>query len=184
MKATPYVVGAGVAVLVIAVLLLSRSYPGLLRAAEAGVAVLVIAVLLLWGYFKGSAKDTGGKVQWIDVNKLERGPVLRESLTKEQMARLEQIHQTFAEVDGFTLDKRLDDFKRDHDPDRELAVWERMTRAYQRFVASRNDLSLEAKKEVYRVVLLRSMATEEEVLARQKNSVLSQDDARTIMRDY
>ncbi|MBI3465203.1 MAG: hypothetical protein HY000_19430 [Planctomycetes bacterium] len=69
------------------------------------------------------------------------------------------------------------------DPDRELLVWERMAKAYQAYCNGRT-LSPNAKKEVYRVVLLRSMAPEQEVLERIKLEELSREDAIAVMKGY
>ena len=72
---------------------------------------------------------------------------------------------TFADVDGTPLEKWIDDFKRDRDPEGSIRIWEDMQVAYKRYLDGR-DLSLEARKEVYKVVLFRSMASEQDVLSR------------------
>jgi hypothetical protein len=66
-------------------------------------------------------------------------------------------------------------------PERELSLWESMATAYETFTTSRT-LTLAAKKEVFGVVLLRSGAPEEEVLKHLKLKVLTEKDARDIMR--
>ena len=55
-----------------------------------------------------------------------------------------------------------------------------MATAYETFTASRN-LTLDAKKEVFQVVLLRSGEPEEQVLQHLKLTALTQKDAREIM---
>ncbi len=65
-------------------------------------------------------------------------------------------------------------------PDNELKIWEAMATAYETFTASRN-LTLDAKKEVFQVVLLRSGEPEEQVLQHLKLTALTQKDAREIM---
>jgi hypothetical protein len=122
-----------------------------------------------------------GKTVWVDPKTISEGPIQHESLTPEQLARIDKIHQTFAEVDSSTREKQIDGFKRDLHPDRELEMWEQMAKSYQRFVDARH-LSLEAKKEVFKVVLMRSMASEEEALDHLKLNILSRDEAKAIMR--
>lgn len=123
-------------------------------------AVLVVAVVAVafWSRRRSSPAGSVGDVQWVDPGTLRRGPVRHEKLSAVQMARIERLHQTFAEVDDSTLDQWVDNFKREMHPDREIEVWERMAAAYTRFTRSRS-LSKDAKREAHQVVLLRSMAS-------------------------
>ena len=130
-----------------------------------------------------TTQTENGDVQWIDPNEIQPGPVQRDSLTDSQMQRVRALQKVFVEVDGQSVDQWVDNFKRDLDPDRELAIWEKMCSAYSAYCDDR-DLSVDAKKEVYKVVLLRSMASEADVLQRLELSVLSQDDAKEIMKGY
>jgi hypothetical protein len=124
-----------------------------------------------------------GRVEWVDPKTIQPGPVRRDALSDEQMARIRSLRATFAEVDGQTVEQWVDNFKRDADPDQELRVWERMGKAYRAYCDGRR-LSTEAKKEVYRVVLLRSMASEQDVLERAKLKELSREDAIAVMKGF
>ena len=64
--------------------------------------------------------NPNGKVEWIDPSKIQSGPIQRDSLTDEQISRIKKLQQTFVEVDGQSLEKWIDNFKRDLDPDREI----------------------------------------------------------------
>ena len=130
----------------------------------------------------GAQKPTG-QVQWVDPKTIQPGPIRHEALNENQLARIRALHITFAEVDPNPLEKWVDNFKRDADPDRELEVWERMARAYRRYCETR-PLSPEAKRDVFRVVLLRSTAPEQEVLEKVKLKTLSRDEAAEIMKGY
>ncbi len=103
-------------------------------------------------------ENPDGKRKRVDIESLKPSPIRRDCLTEDQTARLRRIHETFAEVDGFTFEQRLDGFKRDMNPDRELEVWERLAAVYERFCASRQ-LSLDAKREVYQLLPMRSMTS-------------------------
>jgi len=142
--------------------------------------VLIGAVFLAWWFVRRPTPEAAS-VQWVDPGELRLSPIRRERLSDEQMDRLEAIHETFAEVDGMTAEERLDGFLRDLSPDKELEVWEMMAWHYERFVESRS-LSHEAKQEAYKVVLMRSMASEEDVLERVPLSALSRDEAIELMR--
>ena len=100
------------------------------------------------------------------------------------MKRISAIRSVFAEIDGQTIDQWADNFKRDANPDDELAIWERMANAYSLYCDKRENLNLETRKEVYKVILLRSMASPEEVIARLELAILTEQDARTVMSGY
>ena len=155
-----------------------------------GVAIVVIlAAVAAVGVFHGQRKHdppspgSAGKLVWLDPAVPQPGPIRHESLTEAQLARIDRIRQTFAEVETSPRDKWIDDFKRDFDLEAELDVWDRMGDAYTRYVRS-HPLSAEAKHEVFKVVLMRSTAPAEEVLPRLELKVLTKDDAAEIMRGF
>lgn len=122
-------------------------------------------------------------VQRVDPSTVQLGPIQRDSLSPEQMERIRKLQAVFVEVDGMSVEQWVDNFKRDLDPDRELEIWEVMAKAYTSFCSTRT-LSSEAKREVYKVVLLRSMASEQEVLQRLDLEILTKDDAIAVMRGF
>jgi len=130
-----------------------------------------------------AGKESQGQVKRLETKSLKPGPIRHGSLTETQLARIRTLRGTFREVDEQPLEEWIDNFKRDLDPDRELRVWEQMAKAYQGFCDKRQ-LSREAKKEVYRVVLQRSMTPEREVLQRLRLKELSSEDAKEIMRGF
>lgn len=144
------------------------------------VSTVVLIALLVTGCDRGSTSGDA-KTQWIDPSKLEPGPIRHASLTEGQMARVQRVQKVFSEVDPSPIEKWVEDFRRDANPERELSLWESMATAYETFTTSRT-LALAAKKEVFGVVLLRSGAPEEEVLKHLKLKILTEKDARDIMR--
>jgi hypothetical protein len=130
-----------------------------------------------------AADPAAGTVQWVDPKSLKEGPIQRETLSTEQMDRISKLYDIVAEVDGSSMDKWVDGFKRDVHPDDEIAVWERMAKAYEPFVASHR-LSLPAKKEAFKIILMRSMAGEDDVLARLQLKVLTRAEAIELMHTY
>lgn len=121
--------------------------------------------------------------QWIDPASVRPGPLQHEQLTSPQMERIKKLQQTFSEVDPSRLEKWVEDFKRDRDPEREIRIYEGMAAAYAAYCTGRT-LTLPAKKDVYEVVILRSGAPDAEVLPRLKLGVLSLDDAKDILKLY
>ncbi len=144
------------------------------------VSTMVLVALLFAGCDRGS-KSGDARTQWIDPNKLKPGPIRHASLTEEQMARVQRVQKVFSEVDPSPIEKWVEDFRRDLNPERELGLWESMATAYETFTTSKT-LALDGKKEVFQVVLLRSGAPEEDVLKHLKLKILTEKDARDIMR--
>ncbi|MCM3902186.1 MAG: hypothetical protein ND866_10810 [Pyrinomonadaceae bacterium] len=104
-------------------------------------------------------------------------------MSDEQLRRTKKLHETFAEVDSSSLEKWIDNFKRDANPDSEIAIWERVAKAYTSY-CSRRQLTLEAKGDVFQALVLRSLTSDEEAIKTLKFKVLSADEARKIMREY
>lgn len=130
------------------------------------------------------AKGSGeGRLEWVDPKAIQAGPVRRDSLTDKQMARIRALQATFLEVDGQTVEQWVDNFKRDANPDKELQIWEHMSKAFRAYCDGKK-LSPEAKKDVFSVVLLRSMSPEQEVLEHVKLKTLSRDEAIAVMKGY
>lgn len=143
------------------------------------IAALALSVILLAGCDRAST-SSDSKTQWIDPNKLEAGPVRHTNLTEDQTSRIQRVQKIFSEVDPSPIEKWMEDFKRDTNPERELAIWEGMATAYATYIAS-NSLTLAGKKEVFQVVLLRSGASDDEVLKHLDLKILTETDARKIM---
>jgi hypothetical protein len=139
----------------------------------------------LLNFFGVSRKDKGQEQnsRWVDPASLKPGQIRHERLSSGQMERIHKLRDTLAEVHHSPLEKWIDDFKRDADPDKELAVWERIADGYLRY-CSRRVLSVEAKKDVFQLLLLRSMASEQEVLNHIKLKTLTVDEAKETLREF
>lgn len=139
----------------------------------ARIVVLLVAGTLVVGCRGGERRATDPTT----APPLQRGPIRHDSLPAEQVARLTRLQQIFAEVDPTPLAGWIDDFRRDQHPEREIAIYEAMARAYTGYCQGR-DLDVAAKREVFSVVLTRSGAPDEEVLER-----LTQGELHTLTRD-
>ncbi len=104
------------------------------------------------------------KPQWAPVEGLRPGPLQHESLTAEQMERVRRIHQALRETDDSTLEKWVNDFRHDLDPDSEIHVWETIAAAHIAYCAGK-ELTQAAKKEALGVLILRSTMSEQQFLA-------------------
>ena len=123
------------------------------------------------------------KIERVDTATLKPGPIQHERLSDEQLRRITHLHEILAEVDPSSLETWTDNFKRDMDPDKEIAVWERIAKAYTNYISQRK-LSLEAKRDVLQTLVVASMSSDEEVIKSLKLKVLSQDEARAIIKAF
>jgi hypothetical protein len=122
-------------------------------------------------------------VKWAEPSTIKQGPILNESLSKDQLEKIDFMFETFKEVDPTPKEKWIEDFKRDINPNREIEIWMMMANAYNSFCKEKS-LTTETKKEVYQVVLLRSGASEEEALKHMNAKYLSEADIKEIMKAY
>ena len=99
------------------------------------------------------------------------------------MERINKLRDTLAEVERSPIEKWVDNFKRDANPDKELAVWERIAAGYIRY-CSRKPLSREAKEDVFQLLLLRSMASEQKVLNHIKLKTLTVEEAKESLKEF
>lgn len=107
----------------------------------------------------------------------------RRALSAEQHKRAESVHQALTEFQNGSLESWIEDFERESDPEREILIWEAFATAFTRYCASRA-LSQETRHEVYSLLLERSWASAEEVLARHKFRLLSETEAQAVLDFY
>ena len=104
----------------------------------------------------------------------------RRRLTGDQLRRVRLVYETLREVDTYSFERRSSDILREGDPERELRRWEWMASAYRSY-CDEKQLDLGAKRDVYQIVLLRSMMPGEKVMGQLRLRVLSADEARTVL---
>jgi len=81
------------------------------------------------------------------------------ALTESLIERIKAFLLILREVDPLasSLEESIDDFLRDHNPEREIAVWEKIAERYQKSVEQKPDMTSEQKKELYAMLLRQSM---------------------------
>ncbi|MEA3188676.1 MAG: hypothetical protein QOD99_2506 [Chthoniobacter sp.] len=169
---------------------LSLGSLGLLRAhrmkATSHFLICIIATfiisLVLSPDSNGQAAPTP-RIERIETEKLKPGPVRHATLTPQQIERLRKLQAALAEVDYSPLEKWIDDFRHDADPDREISVFEAIAQAYQAFCSAR-PRTLPQKQDVIGLLLERSGTTDEDVLAHRKLKVLTTEQAREALSYY
>ena len=123
------------------------------------------------------------KVITMDPKQIQLSGYMHESLTQDMLRRIKVTTDTFEVVDGVSYEKAVDLYKRDLDPESNLVIWEEMARVYNIFCKTRCNTAAK-RKEVYLALLLRSMFTSEESIARLQPNVLSLTEAKSIVSQY
>ncbi|MFZ6647837.1 hypothetical protein ACO0LO_19085 [Undibacterium sp. TJN25] len=99
------------------------------------------------------------------------------------LKRIHTITDAFEKIDGISYEQAVDLYKRDPERNANLALWEEILKAYKSYCHFRCKTEIE-QMDVYRVLLLRSMYTEDEALRQAHTRVLKPEQARTLMRYY
>lgn len=123
-----------------------------------------------------------GKIYWADVRQLRKNEYQHEPFQGKLRARIEAIMDNLAEVYPLPYEEWEDGFRRDHNPENEMLVWEYIAAVYLLFSEQAADLSI--KKEIYSVVLTCSFSSPEQVLQQVKLKHLSRETATEIVNFY
>ncbi|MCC3158244.1 hypothetical protein LJ737_13430 [Hymenobacter sp. 15J16-1T3B] len=144
----------------------------------------VVVLGLGWMLSACQSEVPAGQAVVLDPQTVRVGPIRHDSLTSAQVARITRIQATFAEVVPASLAETLNNFRRDADPDREIAVWETMAAAYERYLRRQPRLSFAQKKEVFALLLSRSMMPAAAALANANPVRLTPTEAQQVLAEY
>lgn len=118
----------------------------------------------------------------INAARLEPGSI-RHVLSPEQRTRIAAVQKTLADVDSSSLERWFEDFSRDEHPDREIEIYEAIAAAYSAFTANRT-LSPPQRQETYALLLARSGASLDEVLATFSAKHLTREQVHEALGGY
>ena len=119
----------------------------------------------------------------IAISQLEKGPIRHPTLPLALISRIENIADMLAEVNSQPAVEWVEDFQRDQNPEKEIVIWETMAAAYSVFTKDRN-LTAEAKKEAFALLLMRSMNDERSVLNEAPLKRLRRADAVALLAAF
>jgi len=123
-----------------------------------------------------------GEIYWADSNKLNQNEHQHPPFTGKRKEKVEFIQKSLAEVNGQSYLEWEDGFRRDANPDNEIAIWGHIIQVYKRH--SVDAASQSEKHEIYQVVLVCSYSEPSVVLSQLNLVVLSKDRAGEIVDDY
>jgi len=141
-----------------------------------------ISLLFLLSILSISCNRENG-VKTISPNDVILNDVIHDSLSKEQLNKIKVIHNTFSEVLPSTLEETITNFKRDVNPDSEIEIWLKMSRVYNDYNESHN-INLDEKKEVFKLILSRSMMDNENTLKNVDLKILTKKQATEVLNYY
>jgi hypothetical protein len=123
------------------------------------------------------------RIERLKTDEIQMGSVRRETLTGQQIERLRKLQVALAEVDDSPIERWIDDFRYDANPDREIGVFEAVAEAYQAFCSAR-PRDLAQKKDAFGLLLDRAGSTYEDSLKNYELRVLSIAEAKEVLSYY
>jgi len=79
-----------------------------------------------------NSNSENGKLKTFNISELQPNAIVHKKLSDEQINRITKFKETLKEVDTTPLDKTFENFQRDLNPDREIAIGERIAEAYKK----------------------------------------------------
>ena len=88
---------------------------------------------------------------WVLPEQLQKGSIKHSRFDEKLHDYIRQIHGAFAEHRDLTLDEWEDDFRRDENPEREIAIWSHAADVYVQFTA--DEPSFARRLDIYRCIV-------------------------------
>lgn len=119
----------------------------------------------------------------VDPFRLRESPLGTSTLTAEQSDRIEILKMQLAQVYPDKIHEILSGFSRDKNPEKEIKIWEYITKAYLT-VEQVDFASDDLRHEAFDLLLMRSMAPTGKVLSDNKLEHLTSKAAKRLLRAY
>jgi hypothetical protein len=143
------------------------------------IAAAVVVVALLFIFRSSGASRTSR----IEPSKVQLGPIRHATLSEPLLARIREVQRVFSEVYPRSMEEWSEGFRRDFEPEQEVAIWEAMASAYSSFTTNRT-LAFEAKREALGFLLQRSAGDEQSVLASAAPKHLTRPEVEQLVQSY
>ena len=122
-------------------------------------------------------------VHWIDASELKMGERRAESFPEDIRDLFRELKSKLDEVYPMSLEQWEDGFLRDAHPEKEIAQWLYVADIYSRFTSKRG-LSLEQKKEYFRVLATCMNSSRERVLQLYRRQLISEVEVEKVIAEY
>ena len=117
---------------------------------------------------------------WVDASQLRRGEPKFFQFGEDLRDNIRAIKATFDEVSPQSLEEWEDGFRRDADPKREIDLWLHMADVFDRATEEKS-LTLEQKRDYFRVIVACSNAPRDQVLFVADRKVISRSEAEQVV---
>jgi hypothetical protein len=117
---------------------------------------------------------------WIDASKVRKSDYRHPPFGAEVRAYLQRIQDALWEVYPLTFQEWEDGFRRDQDPEREIALWMHLSEVYSRLVAERV-VSREAKDDIFSILASCMTSPRENALSLVQLSTLSKAEGELVV---
>ncbi|MBW3622813.1 MAG: hypothetical protein KY468_05320 [Armatimonadetes bacterium] len=131
------------------------------------------------GMIRVEVEGIEGEV-WADVSRLRKSDYRHPPFTEEIRDYLREIRQKLDEVYPLSLEEWEDDFRRDQNPEREIAIWLFIAERYAEQVNGRS-LNPVQKMDVFRILVSCSNNPKENVLSVTHLEALPREEAQRIV---
>jgi hypothetical protein len=119
---------------------------------------------------------------WVLPDQLREGPICHPPFDEGARDYIRQIQQAFAEHRSLSFEEWEDGFRRDANPEREIAVWSHAADIYQAFADQES--SPERRKDVYRVIVACLTTSPDTVWNVLRPEVLSRSEAERVVNQF
>jgi hypothetical protein len=145
----------------------------------------ILITILIFAIISCKEDKKSNIIETTNIINLTPGPIVNESLSKEQLEKIGFIQETFNEVFPVSLDETITNFKRDQNPDSEINVWLNMAKTFKLFASENSGIEkLEVRKEAFKLILTRSMMSEKEAINSSESKLLSKKEVEDILSNY
>jgi hypothetical protein len=147
--------------------------------------ISIICSIIFIVIYSCKPKSESTDVEKINPNEIVQSEIVHQELTKVQIEKIKKIQSSFADVYKISLEETITNFKRDQNPDNEINIWLNMLNTYEKFIHKNgNEITLDKKQEVFKLILMRSMMEENEAKTETKCIILNENEIKEIFSNY
>ncbi|WP_353777421.1 hypothetical protein [Winogradskyella sp. 3972H.M.0a.05] len=146
--------------------------------------IAAIGIILLIVSCGSKTKKEERETIMIDPSELIPGPIQHKDLSENQLTKIKSIHKTFEEVYPISLEETITNFKRDLNIDKEINLWLKMEETFQNIINEKEYGKTEERKEVFKIILMRTMMPKHEVKSNLEIKELSENDADYVLDEF
>lgn len=146
--------------------------------------ILALTSALLFVISCNDNTKEGNEAITAETNNLNANAFENLELTSSQTENIQLIHHAFEDVYPVSYEETLNNFKKDLNIDREIELWLIMKSTYEQVLREKDFTGLEQKREVFQLILLRTMMRNEEVKQKVIINELDPEDVDYVLEKF